>query len=446
MALTGLEIFKLLPKTNCGDCGVPTCLAFAMKLAQKKAELSECPHASDEAEEVLGAASEPPMRLIKVGVGADAFEVGGETEMFRHEKTFYHQTALMIGINDSGNKESITKTIKEADAFCIERVGEELHIDGFCLSNTSGSEEKYLETIECLMENSSKAILLDCNNPDTAMAALEKLDGRRPLLHTGNGDISRFVEKAQEHGASLVVSSDSMDDLAAHTEQIIETGFKDLFLNLKSKHAGDRLRSNTILRRSALRRGFKPFGFPQVWFVEPGDEYELLAMATVGICKYSGILVLPEFKKEMLMTLFTLRQNIYTDPQKPIQVEPKIYTIGEPRPDSPVFVTTNFSLTYFIVSGEIENGGISAWLVIPDCEGMSVLTAWAAGKFSGETIGKFAREIKLEEQVDMREIIIPGYVASISGDLEDAMPNWTVIVGPQEAVDLGPFIRNYMQR
>jgi len=444
MALTGLDIFKLLPKTNCGDCGVPTCLAFAMKLAQKKAELSECPHASEEAKEVLGAASEPPMRLIKVGIGADAFEAGGETEMFRHEKTFYHQTAMMIKLDDTQDADAISRVVTEADEYVCERVGEELHIDGFCLSNASKNKDPFLSALDLVMANSSKPMVLDCGDPDIVASALEKLDGRKPVLHPRDADLAPFVEMGREHGASIIVTSETMDDLAARTEKIVQTGFKDLFLNLKSSEVAEYLQNATILRRAALRKGFKPFGFPQVWFMEPSEAYNLLARAIIGVCKYAGILVLPEFNKEMLLTLFTLRQNIYTDPQKPIQVEPKLYAIGEPKSDSPVFLTTNFSLTYFIVSGEIENGGISAWLVIPDCEGMSVLTAWAAGKFSGEQVGKFAKKIKLESQVDRREIIIPGYVASISGDLEEAMPGWTVVVGPQEAADLGSFIKNYM--
>jgi acetyl-CoA decarbonylase/synthase complex subunit gamma len=164
------------------------------------------------------------------------------------------------------------------------------------------------------------------------------------------------------------------------------------------------------------------------------------------MCKYAGIMVLPRFETELMLSLFTLRQNIYTDPQKPIQVDPQLAAIGDPGPDSPIFVTTNFSLTYFIVSGEIENAGISAWLIIPDCEGMSVLTAWAAGKFSGESIGKFVKDIRLEEKVTTREVVIPGHVASISGDLEEALPGWSVAVGPQEASDLAPFIRNYQNR
>ncbi len=446
MALTGLQIFKLLPKTNCGDCGVPTCLAFAMKLAQKKAELKECPYASEEAKQVLGAASEPPMRVIKAGIGADAFEIGGETEMFRHEKTFYHQTAIALRVEDTDDPTALAAKVSEADAYSVERVGEHLHLNAFCLSNTSRNREQFLAALKVVTESSSKALILDCQDPDTVKAALSVLEGRRPIVYPGEADPSLFVESVQAGNANLVVPAKSFDELAERTEKIAQTGFKDLLLDLRSSSLGDRVRQGTILRRAALRKGFKPFGFPLVWFIPPQDEQQLLAQATVGICKYAGIMVLPRFSKELMMTLFTLRQNIYTDPQKPIQVDPKIYAIGEPRPDSLVFVTTNFSLTYFIVSAEIENAGISAWLVVPDSEGMSVLTAWAAGKFSGAKVGKFVKDVKLEEHVTTRELIIPGYAAPISGELEETLPGWKITVGPQEAADLGPFIANRTSR
>ncbi len=442
MALTGLEIFKLLPKTNCGKCGVPTCLAFAMKLAQKKAELKECPYASEQAKQVLGAASEPPMRVVKAGAGADAFEVGGETEMYRHEKTFRHQTAIALRVEDTEEPAALAAKVAEVDAFVIERVGEQLRLNAFCLSNTSRDKERYLAALKTVTAGSSKAVILDCPDPETMKAALPLLAGKRPVLRPGETDLLPFVNLAQENNASLVVSAKSFEELAARTEAIVQTGFKDLLLELQAPGLGDRVETSTIVRRAALRKGFKLFGFPLVWSLPAQDEHLLLAGAAVGICKYAGILILPQFSREMMLTLFTLRQNIYTDPQKPIQVDPKVYAIGEPRPDSMVFVTTNFSLTYFIVSGEIENAGVSAWLVVPDCEGMSVLTAWAAGKFSGAKVGKFVKDIKLEEHVTTRELIIPGYASPISGDLEESLPGWKITVGPQEAADLGPFVAN----
>lgn len=442
MALTALNIFKLLPKTNCGKCGVVTCLAFAMKLAQKKADLSECPDASDEAKQVLGAASEPPMRLLNIGGGADAFQIGGETELYRHDKTFCHQTAIAIRVDDRDEPDRLAAQVTEADRYVIERVGDRLHIDAFCLANGSRNRDRFLAALKVLLANSAEAVILDCSEKETVRAALPMLEGKHPILYPGDADAGAFADLARDGNASLIVSGDSPENLSAQSANITQAGFKDLILNLKSPGLISRLQLNTIIRRAVLRKGVKPLGFPLAWFLESADELDLLSWAVVGICKYCGLIVLPKFSKELMLTLFTLRQNIYTDPRKPIQVDPKVYAIGDPRPDSMVFVTTNFSLTYFIVSNEINNAGISAWLVVPDCEGMSVMTAWAAGKFSGARVGKFVHESKLEEQVATRQIVIPGYAAAISGELEETLPNWKVVVGPQEAADLGPFIND----
>ncbi|MFC2157111.1 acetyl-CoA decarbonylase/synthase complex subunit gamma [Acidobacteriota bacterium] len=441
MALSGLEIFKLLPKTNCGECGIPTCMAFAMKLAQKKAELSECPHASEEAKSTLGAASEPPVRLIKIG-GANALEIGDETVLFRHEKTFFHQTGIAIEIKVEDGLETNLHKIKEFEDYTIERVGEELSADLFFISGGEGQTEPLISTIEAVIQNSNKGVILDCPDTEGLKAGLELLKENRPVIFLRDRTSNEILELAKTYNGSLILTARSFEDLEIQSTMAKEAGVTDLILNLESDSLGDLYQNNTILRRSALKLNFKPFGYPIFSRIQGKDPYDITARATAQICKYSSIVVLPLWDKAMLYTLFTLRQNIFTDPQKPIQVDPKVYPIGDPTPDSPVFVTTNFSLTFFMVSGEIENSGISAHLVITDCEGQSVLTAWAAGKFDGEKIAKFIKEIKLEEMVNTRKIIIPGYVSQISGDLEENLPGWQVIVGSQEASDIPSFVKS----
>ena len=440
MALSGLDIFKLLPKTNCGDCGVPTCMAFAMKLAQKKAELSECPHASDEAKATLGAASEPPIRLVKIG-GANALEIGNETVMFRHEKTFFHQTGIAVELRTSEGKEKLASKIKEVKEYSVERVGEELKTDLFFISHDSGSKDDFVEAVKLVKQNSSKGAILDCSDAEALKAGLEILKDDRPAIFLKGTLADNDIEAAKTYDANLVLTAPSLEELAGQAEKARDAGLNNLILNLESPNIGHHVQNNTIMRRSALKKNFKPFGYPLVSYVRANSPFDLIARASILLCKYDSILVLPEYDRAMLYTLFTLRQNIYTDPQKPIQVDPKVYPIGEPGPESPVFVTTNFSLTYFIVSGEIENSGTSAHLVVADAEGQSVLTAWAAGKFVGETVAKFIKDIKLEEQVKTRKIVIPGFVAQISGDLEDSLPGWEVIVGPQEASDIPSFVK-----
>ena len=441
MALSGLDIFKLLPKTNCGDCGIPTCMAFAMKLAQKKGDLSECPHASEEAKSKLGAASEPPINLIKIG-GSPHIELGNEIVMFRHEKTFVHQTAIAIRLKTSESEELLTSKIKEIENYKVERVGEELTIDLFFISDDLPDKNKLLKAISLVKQLSKKGIILDCPDDDSLEEALQQLKSDRPSIFLRNKVNDRHIELAKTFNASLIVSDNTFPGLSEQTEKAVKTGFKDIILNLVSDNTGRYIQNNTILRRSTLRKNYKPFGFPLFNMINSEDKYEALATASTSLCKYSSIITLPDFDTSLLYTLLTLRQNIFTDPQKPIQVDPKVYPIGEPTAESPVFVTTNFSLTYFIVSSEIENSGISAHLLVCDCEGQSVLTAWAAGKFTGKGIAKFVKEINLEQTTKNRKIVIPGFVSQISGDLEESLHDWEIIVGCQEASDIPAFVKN----
>jgi len=443
MALSGLDIFKLLPKTNCGDCGVPTCMAFAMKLAQKKAELSGCPHASEEAKATLGAASEPPMRLVKIG-GANPLEIGGETVLFRHEKTFFHQSGIAIELRTSDGLDANTQKIKDIEGLKTERVGEELEADLFFITFDTNQETDFIQAIQAVKQHSKKGVVLNCDDWGACRKGLELLENNRPALYLRAKLADEALELAREFDASLILTAQSFEDLEAQSTAAKQAGITNLILNLLSGNAGEQMQNNTILRRSALKQNHKPFGYPLFAYIEGKDKDEILSKACLQLCKYGSVIVLPEYDTAMLYTLFTLRQNIYTDPQKPIQVDPKVYPIGNPSAESPVFVTTNFSLTYFMVSGEIENAGISAHLVIADTEGQSVLTAWAAGKFDGEKIAKFIKDIKLEEEVETRKIVIPGYVAQISGDLEENLPGWEVIVGCQEASDIPSFIKNVL--
>jgi acetyl-CoA decarbonylase/synthase complex subunit gamma len=441
MALSGLDIFKLLPKTNCGDCGVPTCMAFAMKLAQKKAELGQCPHASEEAKATLGAASEPPIRLVKIG-GANHLEIGNETVMFRHEKTFVHPAGIAIELRSSEKEEQLLKTLKEVEEYHVERVGEKLAADVFFITHDSEESEDFIKAVRFAKQNSAKGIILNCADGEALKQSLGLLKDDRPAICLQREVSESDVELARASNASLVIRGRSLEDLEKQVEKARSAGLQSIILNLDSGNLGHSLQDNTILRRAALKKYFRPFGYPVFSYVRAKDGYDLLAVASVLLCKYSSIIVISRFDRALLYALFTLRQNIYTDPQKPIQVDARVYPIGEPTPESPVFVTTNFSLTYFIVSGEIENAGVSAHLVVADTEGQSVLTAWAAGKFVGATIAKFIKEIKLEEQVKTRKIVIPGYVAQISGDLEEKLPGWEVIVGCQEASDISSFVKN----
>jgi acetyl-CoA decarbonylase/synthase complex subunit gamma len=446
MKLTGLQIQKLLPKTNCKECGSNTCLAFAMKLAAKKAELSQCPYVSDSAKAVLGAAAEPPIRTVELGSPDRPFRAGGETVIFRHEKTFVNQTGLGVAVDDTMHPAAIDARVRSVADYVLERVGEQLTLDAISVAFESGAVETYVATVARVAAAWSGALVLRTRDPAALRAAAElpALEGRRPLLASATAEtLEDFAEVADACGAPLAVTAGTFDELVAMVETLRERELKDLFLELAADSLAEHYQNNTILRRGALR-GEKTLGYPTLRYIDSGDPVDDSVEACLEISKYGGLTILPEFSTASVAPLLTLRQNIFTDPQKPIQVEPRIYPVGEPDRGSPIFVTTNFSLTYFIVSGEIENSGASAWLLVPECEGMSVLTAWAAGKFGGDRIGAFAKEVDLQAVTDNRTIIIPGYVAQISGELEEALPGWKVLVGPQEASDIESFVKKVL--
>ncbi|NQU64406.1 MAG: acetyl-CoA decarbonylase/synthase complex subunit gamma [SAR324 cluster bacterium] len=444
MALTGLKIQKYLPKTNCKECGSKTCLAFAMKLAAKKADLSECPYASAEAIQLLGAASEPPVKEIALG-NAETLKIGAETVFYRHEKTFVNQTAFAINLDDTCSSAEIEQTLDRINAYVLDRVGQELRIDMVAITQKSGSSEQFAALAKKAWETTGRPLVLKSDQPASLVTAAQAVARSHSLLVAADGNaIGMLKDAAIEHGHALAVTAPDLDQMVKRTTELKEGGLNNLVLQFTSHSLAEQFQLNSIARKAALKDNYKPLGYPTLFFVQSGDLLESGVTAITEICKYGGICVLPEFDPALLVTLMTLRLNLYTDPQKPIQVEPGIYPVGDPKPDSPVFVTTNFSLTFFIISGEIENSGISAWLVVPECEGMSVLTSWAAGKFSGESVAKFAKEAGLEEQVTTRDIIIPGYVSQISGDLEEALPGWNVIVGPQESADIESFISNVL--
>ncbi|NLC55984.1 MAG: acetyl-CoA decarbonylase/synthase complex subunit gamma [Armatimonadetes bacterium] len=442
MALTGLDLFKLLPKTNCGECGVPTCMAFAMKLAAKTVELAACPYASEEAKEKIGAASKPPIRLVKIGPPDYEVAVGNETVMFRHEKTFVHPTALAVRFSDTQSAEELAHLTAEVREYCLERVGEQLRLDLALVENVTGAVEPFVAAVKAVAGGTGRGLILKSDNPEALDAALQALEGQRPLIHAATPENAEAMAAlALKHKAPLVARAESLDALAALTARLAKLGVQDLVLDVPAENPAVALQHNTVIRKAALKSSFEPLGYPILNFVAGDDLPALVADASTLMCKYASILVIDTLAAQALLPLMMLRQNIYTDPQKPIQVEPNIYPIGEPNENSPVLVTTNFSLTYFIVSGEIENSGVPAHLVIVECEGQSVLTAWAAGKFTGEKIAAFIKASDLESRVETRRLIIPGYVAQVSGELEENLPGWEIVVGPQEAADLGPFLK-----
>jgi len=444
MALTGLQIQKLLPKTNCKECGYPTCLAFAMKLAALQAELSACPYVSDEAKASLDAASAPPIRLVAVGNENRKIEVGNETVLFRHEKTFYHQPGLMLRLADDLPAEEFAARVAEVAEYSVERVGIALRVDGVVIQDASGDPATFGARVAQAVA-AGLPVVLSSKNPAVLEAGLKAAQGQNPLIYAADAENWEVMAGlAQRYKAPLAVRGNGdLSSLATLTEAIGGKGVQDLVLDPGTRGWADSLASLTQLRRLALKRGTRSLGYPVITFPGEGaaDAREEALLAGQHIAKYAGIIVLDYWDPAALYPLLTLRQNIYTDPQKPIQVSPGLYEIGEPKPESPLLVTTNFSLTYFSVAGEVEGSGIPAWLLICDSEGMSVLTAWAAGKFDAERIAKSVNTMGVPDKVAHKRIVIPGFVSSISGELEEELPGWEILVGPREAIGIPSFLK-----
>ena len=443
MALTGVQIFKLLPKTNCKKCGFPTCLAFAMKLAQGGVELSACPDVSDEAVKTLGEASAPPIRSFALGTGDKAVKMGGENVMFRHDKKFINPCALAVNIADTLSDDDIAAKATEVAHSEMDRVGQHLRIDAISVEYASGDVSKYEGAVKIAAEKApDAAIILNCSDAAAAEAAVKAIADRKPLIcGATDATAEAMAAIAKANSVPLVASADGLEALSALTEKIKGLGVENIVLDSGAKTAKDIIEHNTQIRRSALKKSFKPLGYPIINFVIRDDSILEASIASVAIAKYSSIVVLSSIEKWKNLALFTQRQNIYTDPQVPMQVEQKIYEITEPTADSPLMITTNFSLTYFIVSGEIENSKVPSRLAVMDCEGLSVLTAWAAGKFTAAKIANFITESGVGDQISKKELILPGQVAILSGALEDKLEGWKITVGPREANAIPTYLK-----
>jgi acetyl-CoA decarbonylase/synthase complex subunit gamma len=444
MALTGIQIFKLLPKTNCKECGVPTCLAFAMNLASGKAELDSCPYVSEEARAKLAEASAPPIRPVPIGKGVRARTTGGETVQYRHEKTFYNATLIGALVASDTSEADLSAKLKMWNAFQYERVGLNLRPELVALKDANGDKEAFAKAAKLIAETSEFNLVLMTEDVAVMKAGIEACGFKRPLLYGATqANVDQFGALAKDSNLPLAVKAACAEDLIPLVEKLTGLGLKDLVLDPGSREIKQAHQDQVAIRRAALKDGNRALGFPTITFpCEMASNVDMETLiAAAFIAKYGGITILSDFAGESLFPLLLERLNIFTDPQRPMTVTEGIYEINNPDENSPVLVTTNFALTYFIVSGEVEGSRIPSWLLIKDSEGLSVMTAWAAGKFSGDEVGMFIKKSGIVDKVKHQEVIIPGYAASIAGDVEEELPGWTITVGPREAAHIPGFLR-----
>jgi acetyl-CoA decarbonylase/synthase complex subunit gamma len=455
MALSGIQIYKLLPQTNCKECGFPTCLAFAMKLAAKQADLDKCPYVSDEARETLAESAAPPVRLVTLASdggdpsGRREVKSGNEIVLFRHEKTFFNPAGVFIRVYDDQPLDEIKARVEEAANYSVEYVGMDLTIDGFAVEAT-GDGHAFAAAVSGVLETAKWPLILIASDPAVMAQGLQAADGTRPLIYGATPDNwEGFAELAREHGAPMAIRADSVSVLAELTEKIKGAGVEEIVLDPGVRDLRSSLALSTLIRRMALKKNFRPLGFPIINFPsecagvadDALDEGMVAVAATQAITKYGGFIVLDRFSPATIYPLLVLRSNIYTNPQEPIQVQPGLYEINDPQADSALMVTTNFSITYFSVANEIDGSGIPGWLLVADAEGMSVLTAWAAGKFDAERIAKSVKTTGIADKISHRKLVLPGHVSVLLGELEEELPGWEILVGPREAVDLPGYLK-----
>ena len=448
MALTGIQIFKLLPKTNCGKCGVPTCLAFAMNLAAGKAELSRCPAVSEEAKAQLQEASAPPIRPVTIGTGARALKIGGETVMFRHEKRFESPPGLAVILSDTMADAEINDRLMRANQLQYERVGLTLRPELVAIKDTANDPVKFEALVGKVTKDTDCGIILMSNNPDILEAGLKACTGRKPLLYaTTKENWERVAGLAKTNSCSVAVKGTNLDEVVDLTTKLNQAGINDIVIDSGSRTMRQAFQDQIIIRSSALTKKFRPLGFPTIIFPceMTKDPMMETMIASVFIAKYGGIIVLSDFRGESLFPLLVERMNIFTDPQRPLATTQGVYEIGKPTDISPVLITTNFSLTYFLVSGYIETSKVPSYLLVMDTEGLSVMTAWAAGKFVADAIAPFVKKSEVWNKVKHRKLVIPGYAAAESGGMEAELSGWEIIVGPRDGALIPGYLKSWKQ-
>jgi len=449
MAMTGIQIFKLLPKTNCKDCDFPTCLAFAMALASGKTELDKCPHVSEESKAVLAESSAPPIRTVVIGAGDDALKVGGELVLFRHEKTFNNPTGIGVLVTDAMSDDEVQQKVDRASKLEYERVGLMLKPDLVAIKCASGDAAKFEALVGKVKGMTSRNLIIMADNLDALKAGVTAAKDAKPLIYAATKDNADDVAAlAKETGCPVAVKGSSLDEVAELTEKLTKDGLKDIVIDTGARELKALLADQVAIRRLALEKKFAALGFPTITFpCEMTDDPKLETLyGSLLINKYAGIIIMNDLQGESLFPLLVNRLNIYTDPQRPMATKEGIYEIGNPDENSPVMITTNFSLTYFIVSGEIESSRVPSWLLIIDTEGLSVMTAWAAGKFAADAISIFAKKSGIEDKVKHLNLIIPGFSAGMSGELEEEMPNWKISIGPREAAHLPAYLKEWQPK
>lgn len=446
MALKGLDIFKLSPKKNCKECGCPTCMAFSMKVAQGAVDIAACPYFAPEALAKLSAATEPPMKTIKVGAGDAELSLGGETVLFRHEKTFVSRTRYAMSLCTCMDDETVAQKLEDIKKVDYERIGERMFVEMVYVNYSADGKQDYVELVKKAAET-GRILILDCKDAEIAKAALEVCKDGKPILN--GADASNYEAMnavATAAGVVLGVSGADLSEIHDTVEKLEGLGNKNLVIDVTGADVKETFKNAVQIRKAAIKDGDRTFGYPSIvnlHKIVAGDLHKQAALLSLFTMKYGSVIVAEHIGYAEALPLYGLRQNLFTDPQKPMKVEPGVYPLNGADENSVCLTTVDFALTYFLVSGELERSGVPVNLIINDAGGLSVLTSWAAGKFSSSSIAKFFQEQDIEGKIKSRKLIIPGKVAVLKGELEAKMPGWEIIIAPNEAVQLVKFMKDF---
>ena len=446
MALKGLDIFKLSPKKNCKECGCPTCMAFSMKVAQGAVDIAACPYFAPEALAKLSAATEPPMKTIKVGAGDAELSLHGETVLFRHEKTFVSRTRYAMSLCTCMDDETVAQKLEDIKKVDYERIGERMFVEMVYVNYSADGKQDYVELVKKAAET-GRILILDCKDAEIAKAALEVCKDGKPILN--GADASNYEAMnavATAAGVVLGVGGADLSEIHDTVEKLEGLGNKNLVIDVTGADVKETFKNAVQIRKAAIKDGDRTFGYPSIvnlHKIAAGDLHKQAALLSLFTMKYGSVIVAEHIGYAEALPLYGLRQNLFTDPQKPMKVEPGVYPLNGADENSVCLTTVDFALTYFLVSGELERSGVPVNLIINDAGGLSVLTSWAAGKFSSSSIAKFFQEQDIEGKIKSRKLIIPGKVAVLKGELEAKMPGWEIIIAPNEAVQLVKFMKDF---
>jgi acetyl-CoA decarbonylase/synthase complex subunit gamma len=451
MPIAGSGIVKMLPgRKPCRDCGFPTCFAFAMKLASGGTTVDKCPYLSEEMKAKLLDLLAPPIKLVTLGSGENAIKIGNEEVIYRHEKTFVHSPGIALLISDKEDKAKIEEKIKKIKELQFPWVGVTLEANLLALYFESGDKSKFLALVKKVYDSTDLGMVLISEDTDALFAARDICADRHPLLYPlTKENIDEAIPKIKANLTPVGLRGGSIEELVPLTTKLKDAGIEELVLDPGSKNLLEAIRDQTFIRRVALKQGFKLLGYPTIAFpcFMAKDGLKEMLVGSAFINKWASIIVFSDFDQYSLLPLLVQRLNIYTDPRFPMAVEERYYEVGEPDEYSPVFVTSNWALTYFLVSSAVEATKVPAYICVKDAEGLGVLTAWAAGKFSGDSVGTFIKKCGVADKVKHRKLVIPGKVARIKGELEDALNlEWEIIVGPKETTGIGAFLPGFAKQ